>query len=312
MALLAGGNPQTSPGYNLSNDSSISSTIGEIQSNSIVNIPYGTTLDAMKAAISVAQGAAFDVYEADGETIAIQLTSTCILIVTAEDGTKATYTMGILPDPAILAEWIGFNSESSDYTIVNAQTADGYNGSTNALSLDGDAATIDYLKAPDSDTLTLRNNGTIEVLIKGDSFFPYAGIVHKGEKSDFSDEAWGIQLWDYEGSSARLLLMITGDDGNWIGVHGSFNLQPGQWYHIVGTWDETSLRLYVNGALDGSIANTTGGVRDSDGGLIIGAQLSEMYNSGYGNLGWDGIIDRVIVRNDTVNDEWVLSQYNSL
>src|SRR4030043_472485 len=100
--LLAGGSSQSSPSYNLSNDTSLSSAIGEVQSNSIVNIPFNTTLDAMKAAISVAQGAVFDIYEVDGETIATQLTSNSVIVVTAEDGTKATYTLGILPDPAIL------------------------------------------------------------------------------------------------------------------------------------------------------------------------------------------------------------------
>ena len=108
-----------------------------------------------------------------------------------------------------------------------------------------------------------------------------------------------------------MLLMITGDNGNWIGVYGTFDLQPGQWYHRrdLGL---TTLRLYVNGVLDSETANTTDGVRDTDGSLIIGAQLSEKYDAGYGNLGWDGVIDRVIIRNDTLNDEQVLSRYNNL
>ena len=106
--------------------------------------------------------------------------------------------------------------------------------------------------------------------------------------------------------------MIAGDDGNWIGVYGSFDLQPGQWYHIIGTWDSTSLRLYVNGVLDDETANTTGGVRDSSGSLIIGAQLSEAYDAGYGNIGWDGVIDRVIIRSDTLTAEQVQARYNNL
>jgi hypothetical protein len=310
--LLAGGNSQTASNTALSNDTSITSSIGEVQGSALIKIPFGTTVEVLKAGISVAQGASCDIYEADGETPATQLTGNCIIGVTAEDGTKAAYTLGILPDPAILDEWIGFNPASPEYTINNAPMVEGYNGNSEALSFDGSPATLDYVRAPDNDGLTLRNSGTIEILIKANSFFPFAGIVHKGEKNDFSDEAWGIQLWDYAGSSARLLLMITGDDGNWIGVNGSFNLQPGQWYHIIGTWDATSLRLYVNGVLDGATVNTTGGVRDTSGGLIVGAQLSEIYNGSYGNLGWDGVIDRVIIRSDAVSDAWVLARYNSL
>ena len=58
--------------------------------------------------------------------------------------------------------------------------------------------------------------------------------------------------------------------------------------------------------------NTTGGVRDTAGSLIIGAQLAEKYNAGYGNLGWDGVIDRVIIRSDTLSAGQVQARYDSL
>jgi hypothetical protein len=296
----------------LSHDTSIASTIGEVQGSALVKIPFGTTVEILKAAIVVARGATFDIYESDGRTPATTLTDACAIVVTAEDDTKATYTLALLKDPAIVAEWIGFTSECRQYVIADVEAAEGYHGNHNGLLFDGDPATVDYVIAPDSDALTLRNNGTVEVMVRVDSIHPFAGIIHKGEKRDFSDEAWGIQLWNYQGSNARLLLMITGDNGNWIGVYGTFDLQPGQWYHIVGTWDTGKLRLYVNGVLDGETDNTTGGVRDTDGSVIIGAQLPEKYDAGYGNIGWGGVIDRVIIRNDTLTDEQVQSRYNSI
>ncbi len=307
LLLLAG-----SSAHQLSGDTSLSSSIGEVQGTAIVNIPFGTDLEDMRASITVAEGASFDVYDEDGETPAAVLTGISVIGVAAEDGTVAVYTLSILPDPSIAAEWSGFTPESPDYSIVGAQNVEGYEGNTDALYFDGDPATLDYLIAPDGDWLTLRDRGTVEVLVMPHSITPYAGIVHKGEKKDFSDESWGIQLWNHEGSPARLLFMVTGDDGNWIGVHGSFDLQLGQWYHIIATWDETSLRLYVNGVLDGSVPNTTTGVRDTDGGLVIGAQLNEMYSVTYGNLGWHGIIDRVVIRSDATDDGQALERYNNL
>jgi hypothetical protein len=296
----------------LSGNTSLTSTIGEVRENSLVNIPFGTTVEHLRAAITVAAEARFDIYEADGRTVAANLTGSSIIVVTAEDDTKATYTLALLEDPAIVAAWIGFTSEIREYVIADARTVEGYHGNANALLFDGDPATLDYVIAPDRDALTLRNSGTVEVLVRVDGIHPYAGILHKGERRDFSDEAWGMQLWYHEGSHARILFNIAGDDGSWIGVYGSFDLQPGRWYHIVGTWDSTSLRLYVNGILDDETANTTDGVRDSNGSLIVGAQLPEMYNAGYGNLGWDGVIDRVIIRNDTLNDAQVLTRYNGI
>ena len=296
----------------LSSDTSLASAIGDVQGHALVNIPFGTTVEVLEAAIVVAPGARFAICEADGRTRAASLTASSLIVVTAEDGTKASYTVAILPDPAIVAEWIGFTPESRQYVIADAPAVEGYKGNMNARLFDGDPATLDYVIAPDRDELTLRKNGTVEVLFRVDGIHPYAGIVHKGERRDFSDEAWGLQLWYHEGSHARLLFMITGDDGKWIGVYGSFDLKPGQWYHVVGTWDETTLRLYVNGVLDDETVNTTGGVRDTAGSLIVGAQLAEKYNAGYGNLGWDGVIDRVIIRSDTLSAEQIQARYDSL
>jgi len=296
----------------LSSDTSLASAIGEVQGHALVNIPFGTTVEVLAAAIVVAPGARFEICEADGRTRAESLTASSLIVVTAEDDTKASYTVAILPDPAIVAEWIGFTAESRQYVIADAPAVEGYKGNMNALLFDGDPATLDYVIAPDRDELTLRKNGTVEVLLRVDGIHPYAGIVHKGERRDFGDEAWGLQLWYREGSHARLLFMITGDDGRWIGVYGSFDLKPGQWYHVVATWDETTLRLYVNGVLDDETPNTTGGVRDTAGSLIIGAQLAEKYNAGYGNLGWDGVIDRVIIRSDTLSAEQIQARYDSL
>ena len=316
IGCSGGGSSQSSPAIHmntvLSNDTSIASAIGEVQGTALVKIPFGTTVEILKAAIVVARGATFNIYESDGRTTATTLTDTCTIVVTAENDAKATYTLAILKDPAIVAEWIGFTSECRQYVIADVEAAEGYHGNHNGLLFDGDPATLDYVIAPDSDALTLRNNGTVEVMVRVDSIHPFAGIIHKGEKRDFSDEAWGLQLWNYEGSNARLLLMITGDNGSWIGVYGTFDLQPGQWYHIVGTWDSTKLRLYVNGVLDSETANTTDGVRDTDGSLIIGAQLSEMYDGGYGNIGWGGVIDRVIIRSDTLTEEQIQARYNNL
>jgi len=312
LPLLLGSNSQEFQDTSLSNDTSISTSIGKIQGTAIIEIPFGITVESLRAAIQVAPHAIFEIVDADGTTPAATLSRNCLVAVTAENGTEALYTLYMLPDPAILAEWIGFDPASPDYTIINARNVDGYDGNTGALQFDGDPDTLDYVIIPDSDALTLGSSGTVEVLFRADTIFPFAGIVHKGEKKDFSDESWGLQLYYYQNSQSRLLFLITGNDGNWIGVHGSFDIVPGQWYHVIGTWDETSLRLYVNGVLDGSVANTTGRVRDTDGGLIIGAQLSEIYNGSYGNLGWSGVIDRVIIRSDSVSDEQVMSSYRGL
>ena len=43
-------------------------------------------------------------------------------------------------------------------------------------------------------------------------------------------------------------MRLDGNDG--FNVHGNTLLQTGQWYHVVGTWDGSNIRIYVDGVLD--------------------------------------------------------------
>ncbi|MET3290902.1 UNVERIFIED_CONTAM: uncharacterized protein YjdB [Brevibacillus sp. OAP136] len=97
-----------------SSNATLTSTIGDVAAGSITNIPYGTTLAALRAAITPATDATFEIYDADGITAATTLASGKMVIVTAQDGvTKATYTVTIAANSAkditafSLAEEIG-------------------------------------------------------------------------------------------------------------------------------------------------------------------------------------------------------------
>ncbi|MGO4500506.1 InlB B-repeat-containing protein, partial [Paenibacillus sp. 2RAB27] len=83
----------------LSTSATISSYLGQVSTGgtaieTVTNITYGTTLDALKAAITPAANATYQIYEADGHTEATTLVTGCVIIVTAEDGvTRVTYTV---------------------------------------------------------------------------------------------------------------------------------------------------------------------------------------------------------------------------
>lgn len=89
-----------------SSSATLSSTIGTVSAGgtaeeSVKDIPYGTTLAAFKAAITPAEQAAFEIYESNGTTVASQLVTGNIIIVTAQDGvTKVTYYLTVYPNSA--------------------------------------------------------------------------------------------------------------------------------------------------------------------------------------------------------------------
>jgi len=115
----------------LSSAATLTSTIGTVStggtvSETLMNVPYGTMLAALKEAIMPAANATFEVYDADGTTVATTLATGMKVIVTAEDGTtKVTYTIGVMAAPpsaaATLTSTIGTVSAggTANETITN-------------------------------------------------------------------------------------------------------------------------------------------------------------------------------------------------
>lgn len=90
----------------LSRAATLTSTIGTVSTGgtaneTITNIPYGTTLAALKAAIMPAPYATFEVYGSDGVTVATTLATGFKVIVIAEDRTTSvTYTVTVNSAPS--------------------------------------------------------------------------------------------------------------------------------------------------------------------------------------------------------------------
>ncbi|WP_461632520.1 hypothetical protein [Labilibaculum euxinus] len=79
-----------------SNNTDVSSDLYVVGKDQISNIPNGEVLADFKKNISVYEGASFEVYQADGITVATDVQTGYQLIVTAEDGTtKTTYTLSV-------------------------------------------------------------------------------------------------------------------------------------------------------------------------------------------------------------------------
>ncbi|GGD88803.1 S-layer homology domain-containing protein [Paenibacillus nasutitermitis] len=103
----------------LSSAATLTSTIGTAStggtaSETLTNIPYGITLAALKAAITPAANASFEVYDADGITVASTLETGAKVIVTAQDGTtKVTYTVTVNGLPSGGGGWVMPTSPNS-------------------------------------------------------------------------------------------------------------------------------------------------------------------------------------------------------
>ncbi len=131
----------------------------------------------------------------------------------------------------------------SNYVSVNLAPAPRW-----ALRLDG---VNDFLNVPDSATLRLTNRITIEAWINRS----VRGVQHSiMEKYGCNAGQGGYVL---RVTSGDKLMFGTRDDCN-VGTSlvGVTTLTSNIWYHVAGSWDGATMRVFVNGVLDGSLAST--------------------------------------------------------
>jgi hypothetical protein len=192
--------------------------------------------------------------------------------------------------------------------IQGAQWVAGKSGS--ALKFDeigASAGLSDYVKIKDCSALQLKDRGTLEAWIIMEQFRPYAGIIHKGNKKDFSDESYSLQFWN----DGTMVLGLVANPLPYqpVMLYSKTKFRSNQWYHVVGTWDSTGMKIYVNGQLDNSSTNTVA-LKNTTGDLQIGAQLDQIFNPAYKNFGFAGTIDEVAIYNRALTAQEIQNHYN--
>ncbi|MEP0842070.1 MAG: LamG domain-containing protein [Phycisphaerae bacterium] len=191
-----------------------------------------------------------------------------------------------------------------DGTIYNAGTPSWVPGKVNNGLKFSNATS--YVSVNDHNALDLGQSGTLAIWFKMDTFKPFAGLIHKGVKTNFSDEAYTLQFWN----DNKLYFGVGGTTGASSGTLSSNTpISNNQWYHVVATWDSTGMKLYLNGSLNASNSRAVNAM-NSAGALILGAQLPVAYNSTYKNLTFNGTFDEAFVLNRALSASEVTSLYN--
>lgn len=86
------------------------------------------------------------------------------------------------------------------------------------------------------------------------------------------------------------------------GVTSTSTVATSTWYNLVGTFDGTTSKFYVNGASQGTFAATPPGSTN------LPFFISQYYAGGFG---WDGIIDEVKISTTPRSADEILSDYNN-
>ncbi len=189
-----------------------------------------------------------------------------------------------------------FYNKTSIDTDVPQWTGGVYDG---GLKFDGIKSNVII---PDSPSLRLDYAMTLEVWVKMDSWPTFTGnnqqyIITKGS------EAAGQYYIDVETASHYPVFLIR-NATTYYKVQGNA-IQTDLWYHIVGTWNGTTMRFYVNGAQVGSET-----LLDSFSTSTSNLQLGWLGVANY-EYTMNGTLDGIRIYNRSMELSEVQQHYNS-
>ncbi|HTK09307.1 MAG TPA: DUF2341 domain-containing protein [Ktedonobacteraceae bacterium] len=171
--------------------------------------------------------------------------------------------------------------------------ADQFNGSTN------------YLAAPHSSSLTLSHALTIEAWIKPAQTATTKGSSQTIMRDVHSSSPWQSFIFNYTFPGNNLCFSWFNTAGTEYDFCGSTALASDTWYHVVASYDGSTIHIYVNGVEDTAYGSglPTGKILQSDGQLMI-SQNNKAF-------AFQGMIDEVRVSNSARSAAWIQTEYDN-
>ncbi len=201
----------------------------------------------------------------------------------------------------------GNNLHGIAYGVMPTQ--DRFGLSNSAFAFDGQD---DYIIAENRDGLfNLTSYWTLSAWVKPlvpSSQWHENPIVIKrtyGTTNDSYALAWGCAMEDIQLTNVFQTGLERASDDKDFPLRSNSH-EPCQWYHVVGTYNNNSIKIYVNGQLEGS----------EKIGSVIPYVGSTPLTIGYfpytesGSFSFNGLIDEVRIYNRALSDSEVTQLYN--
>lgn len=173
---------------------------------------------------------------------------------------------------------------------ASPDTAAGFDGATG------------YIWVGDDPLLRVSSQISLEAWINAASFDHAAAgqfprVVHKGSIGNTGYALMAYQIGTTNTANIRIEL----EGLTQPGVTGATTLMPNTTYHVVGSWDGSAIKVYVNGTIDGTVA-ATGAIPMTNDLLDIGRRPdSQRY--------WAGVLDDVAVYDHALTPTRIAAHY---
>lgn len=187
------------------------------------------------------------------------------------------------------------NTTGQDVAAGSGWTSDNRRWGAGALMFNGSS---DYVSITDNASLAPSSQMSIESWFKFDSFTSGMAILNRRTTGNV-----GGYTLELSGTNGIRLHIYT---SSWQNAYsGDNSLESGKWYHVVGTYDGSSIKIYLNGELAGS-TSVTGSINNPASPTVwMGRNIPT--NTIY----FDGVIDSTRLYSDTLSSSEILSNYNA-
>ena len=161
-------------------------------------------------------------------------------------------------------------------------------------SINFDAAGSDYINCGNDSSLALTSNFSVSAWMKSSSQTNYAVAVGKNN----GNNGFSMQM---RKNNNRFAFNI--NDGSWKQAYydGINPIDDGKWHHVVGTFDGSTIKIYVD-KIKGTDASS-GTMTSNTADFRIGSETSGNY--------FDGQISNVSYWNTALTEDDILNLYNN-
>jgi len=253
-----------------------------------VQIATATTTSYSNTGLSPATSYTYTVaaYDAAGN---VSGQSTAVTAVT-----QGSSGSGVSPAAAY-----GFEAQSG--TTVVDSSGNGNTGSmTNGSWVAGkygqavSFAGTGFVSIPDAVSLKITGPGSIEAWVKPTTLGIWQSMIAKGNQNSDAGQNYAIEI-----TPANKAVCVIGNGTTGSSSVTSVTAFAAQFTHVACTWDGTTMKLYVNGALDASAPQTV---------LPAGNTSPLLFGKYGGNVDYaKGVIDEVRVYNTALTQAQVQS-----
>ncbi len=184
----------------------------------------------------------------------------------------------------------GYNGSEQSGVIWNA--TGGFDG-RGAYIFDG---IDDWINLSDTPAINLTYNFSLEVWLKLNSTGP-------NSRQAFSRGGSTRALWLYAPNTVGWLRFgFSNSSGNSNQVFSNTVINDNRWHHVVGTYNGSSIAIFIDGVIDNVVANIQRPQFDAET-TRIGSGVSESY--------WNGSIDELRIYNRSLSYEQIKALFNN-